>query len=989
MLGTTPALAAALAGAVILGLTASPAGAVAPVSRAPSPTVAARHAGGVVVMPGAHIKGTPRAAVRIEHGPGAAGSARASRWARFVAQRGAGWEASWDRATAVPSRVWGPGIASPGVMASAAAAEGAAWAALAAHLELLAPGAALTDFELVSNVSDGDQRSVGFVQHHAGLRVVGGQVSVRFKADRLFVLASQALPQVTIARPRARLPEPTLRPRVARTLQAVLGLPQVPTVTPAAGADVILPIIGDDAVLAYRVVSPRTVDAGAAGRWTAWVSPDSGEVVARRAERQYAEGSLRIDAVDRHPGRPRQPWPAQLLEVTVGGQARLTDLVGGVSWSPDGNTTLVPRARGPEVEVDNIAGDEVVGSLPISPGGTATWSGAGDERVDAQLQAFVHTSIVRDYIRRFAPGLDALDAPLVAHVNIEDECNAFFDGESINFFLSSDSCQNSALLADVVYHEVGHWLHRNAIIDGVGAFDGAMSEGLSDFLAASITGDSGMGRGFFYGDAPLRELDPEDGPMWPDDIGEIHTTGIIFGATFWDLRSALITALGEEDGRATVERLFYAAVQRATDIPSSLIEALAADDDDGNLANGTPNECAIRAAFGSHGMRTAYGDLTAPGHVVAVAGQTHAPVTVDVRGASPTCAGEQVTGVELRWQPSVGNEPPRGHVDATAVPSALGERWEASIPLPRDGGRVDYQAWIRFADGGQLPFPDNPADPWYQMSQGEVVPLYCTSFDDDPFEDHWRQGGEGAGWAWGPGDGGAYDPEEPFTGTSFLQLAPGTTYEPDALSWVQLPRIDVGAYSDVHLQYRRWLTVEDGFFDQAEIRANGNLVWTNLDSDNGDRSTTHHVDREWRYIDHGLSTRFAGPLLDLRFNLISDGGLEFGGWNLDDLCVVANPASICGDGVRSPTEECDAGDANGNQPDACRSTCKFATCGDGVLDSDEECDPGAVTPTCTASCAFVDDPDELGGCCGAGGGPAGTLPLGAMVGLLLLRRRRR
>ena len=51
-------------------------------------------------------------------------------------------------------------------------------------------------------------------------------------------------------------------------------------------------------------------------------------------------------------------------------------------------------------------------------------------------------------------------------------------------------------------------MHSAEIIQGVGAFDGAMSEGAADTLAVNITGDSGMGRGFFYNDKPLRELDP-------------------------------------------------------------------------------------------------------------------------------------------------------------------------------------------------------------------------------------------------------------------------------------------------------------------------------------------------------------------------------------------------------------------------------------------------------------------------------------------------
>ena len=48
---------------------------------------------------------------------------------------------------------------------------------------------------------------------------------------------------------------------------------------------------------------------------------------------------------------------------------------------------------------------------------------------------------------------------------------------------------------------------------------------------------------------------------------------------------------------------------------------------------------------------------------------------------------------------------------------------------------------------------------------------------------------------------------------------------------------------------------------------------------------------------------------------------------------------VCGDGDIGDGEQCDAGDANSNEPDApCRTNCMLPRCGDGVIDADEECD---------------------------------------------------
>jgi hypothetical protein len=119
-------------------------------------------------------------------------------WRRFSLAAGGSWTISWDPATGVPNRIFGSGVPAPGANASPLIAEQIARAMLAQHLDLLAPGASVADFELVSNHSDGDQRSIGFVQRAQGLRVVGGQVSFRFKNDRLFVIGSEALPNVVV-----------------------------------------------------------------------------------------------------------------------------------------------------------------------------------------------------------------------------------------------------------------------------------------------------------------------------------------------------------------------------------------------------------------------------------------------------------------------------------------------------------------------------------------------------------------------------------------------------------------------------------------------------------------------------------------------------------------------------------------------------------------------------------------------------------------------
>lgn len=913
-------------------------------------------------------------------------------WHAFVAAAGGSWDAAWDVATGVPSRIWGSGIAVPGANASADVAERAARAVLAAHVALLAPGSSASDFELVSNSSDGDIRSVGFVQRAGGRRVLGGQVSFRFKRDRLFLIGSEALPDVPAVATGTRATTVALRDRASVSLRATLGI--TTAIASAPGDEVVLPLVGDDAVLGYRVAAPLELDGGGDGRFAAFVDPSSGDVLAVRQLNQYATGTVLYHTVKRYPGQGYVDRPAPRCYVQLDGAQATTSVAGDLAWAPDVPKTLTTAAVGDLVTVTNKAGMGTAATtqLAIAPGGTAVWDASATPEDDAQVNAYITVNIVKEYVRaRVDPNMPTLDGSLPVKVNINQECNAFFDGKSLNFFHATPSdstaktkCQNTALVQDVGFHEFGHALHTAEIIPGVGAFDGAMSEGAADFLAASITGDPGMGRGFFFDSTPIRDLDPPDSEaMWPADIGEIHHTGLIYGGTFWDLRKALVDQYGDA-GITLVNQLYLGTLRRATGIATSLHEALASDDDDGNLANGTPHECQIRAAFGRHGLRDYAGSVEAPGAVdfnaLAIG------VIVNVTGLSARCPNDNVASVKLAWLPGFTGVPARGTADTQPAGT---NRFFGELPLGQDDS-VFYQAQIAFADGAMLSLPDNIADKYYQLYQGHVVKLYCTDFETDPFANGWTTGGDPMPqFQWAVPATGATNPHAAFSGTHVIAEAPNASYPDSSYAFVKTPEIDIGQWSDVHLQYRRWLAVEDSHFDQARVTANDNRAWINYSQNMGDSSSYHHVDKEWRFHDVPLSPHFSGHKLVVGWDLRSDPGLHFAGWNLDDVCIVANTNSVCGDGVKTATEQCDNGPANADVADACRSDCRLPTCGDGIQDTGEECDGGAAgSPTCSKQCKSI---VLHAGCCSTtGDGAGGAFALTAVVlGFVVVARRRR
>src|SRR5438045_3287335 len=126
------------------------------------------------------------------------------------------------------------------------------------------------------------------------------------------------------------------------------------------------------------------------------------------------------------------------------------------------------------------------------------------------------------------------------------------------------------------------------------------------------------------------------------------------------------------------------------------------------------------------------------------------------------------------------------------------------------------------------------------------------------------------------------------------------------------------------------------------------------------QTEANHTDHELRFQDVDLTDQAAAGSIKLKFQLVSDAGLELAGWTVDHVCLVkaGPPSNLCGNHNVDPGETCD----DGNNVD-----------GDG----------------CSATCG-TDDGKAAGGCCSVGTNPAGPALLSIFtLGFVVLRRRRR
>ena len=114
-------------------------------------------------------------------------------------------------------------------------------------------------------------------------------------------------------------------------------------------------------------------------------------------------------------------------------------------------------------------------------------------------------------------------------------------------------------------------------------------------------------------------------------------------------------------------------------------------------------------------------------------------------------------------------------------------------------------------------------------------------------------------------------------------------YEDSADSWAQSPQIDCSDKTDVHLAFRRWLTVEEGLYDDAMLFVNGTQFFANP-------SVGTFFDTRWEEIVYDISAiADNNPSVQLRFELDVDNNLNYGGWAIDDVRLFAPGEEVIDD----------------------------------------------------------------------------------------------
>lgn len=225
----------------------------------------------------------------------------------------------------------------------------------------------------------------------------------------------------------------------------------------------------------------------------------------------------------------------------------------------------------------------------------------GAEFDTAQVNGYFHTNVVHDFVKSFGLNSAKIDKQVTVNVNLPQTCNAYYTGGTINFFKAGASgatkCVNSAY-DSVVYHEYGH------LVDDAfgGITDGGMSEGWGDVLSILITKQPIIGKGFFAND-PSKYIRNADNNYVYKPGDEVHKAGQALAGFVWHLRDALMKKYGADKVDKMIGELVLPSLaSNAKDMYAVAKEVLVRNDDDGNLANGTPDKAEIVAAAKMHGI---------------------------------------------------------------------------------------------------------------------------------------------------------------------------------------------------------------------------------------------------------------------------------------------------------------------------------------------------------------------------------------------------
>ena len=673
-------------------------------------------------------------------------------WTSFKAENG-NWWVEFDEVNGMPHRATGSGIETSGSTIEERAA-----GFISNQLnDFGTSNFTISDFNIISS----KYYYIKAVQQYEGLEVLWSELTLRMTKDdyRVIMFGMDVHPGLEV----------NTTPTISATAAANFAQTGIDIEILNAEAHDLLKILpvqtmeptGDETVntayqfkLVYEVHVETKNEEGIPGNYYTLVDAHTGEVYYRQ-NKVHACGAYILEAntevtseITDNPLVSTESRGLGYIRVEVDGDFYYADENGILNLDfITEPTDATIELRGLWSRVSEGTGATNIEDLDITlvPGDNLIAFDTETGATPSEVSAYYHQNIVHDHMKSLFPTFDGLDVDQLIRVERNDgSCNAFYDGSSTNFYQDGGGCPATALFSDVVYHEYGHGINYDlyaGLGDPGGMNNGAMQEGYADVWGFTITEDPILGQGFSGGAATYvrrYDLAPK---VYPDDLtGAVHGDGEIIAGAWWDVAENL----GDDIPSTTV---LWAETWNATpDGPSGdegtiyreiLLEALLADDDDGDLGTGTPNDLAIIEAFAEHGITLlATTVVEHDDYLEAFIPDETLTIQADMFVDFPVYLGDfsmyYRTEGGATWTPQIMTE-------------VSGTLFEAEIPAQPDGTIVEYYFEVTDIYGGtavinpkQSNVEDDPNLPYYALV-GYVVQEtedFDNTFGDwaiDPF----------------------------------------------------------------------------------------------------------------------------------------------------------------------------------------------------------------------------------------------------------------
>jgi len=600
-----------------------------------------------------------------------------------------------------------------------------------------------------------------------------------------------------------------------------------------------------------------------------------------------------VDATD-----PLQNVPLQNLEVVVPGiGTEVTDQNGQFDIDITAPVTITINALDGLHFAQITGADAPTGTVTVNPGVNATiqlLSSTATTNQAAHTTAAYWTDRSNVWARTIlgnSPEL-ATASNIGVAVNITNTCNAYYTGNTTNYYQAGGSCANTAF-STVVAHEWGHGLdHRYGGIANSNAE--GLSEGWGDIMGMYLLDTPLLGSGFQNAGVPLRN--GNNTRIWPYSSSSPHGAGQVWMGWAWRFREALRASLGTSAAIQLSDQLVLGSiVANASSRQQAVLEVFLADDDDGNVLNGTPHYAELESASIQKGI---------PYPQIQVVALTHTPLGQTTQRLQPREVGclaievsETIQSMQIVYDDGSGPATRNMHPTGTA------DQWRAMLP-GLDTGTMSYRIECTHT-GGTITLPAN-GDYSYTINTNSFVGFYNEGFEGGA--NGWTSGAiQGTNdWQLGTPDGNSgspqginwSDPSSAAAGVNAfandLGIGGGSLgngrYQSNVNLWLRSPTIDCSNRTGVRLRFRRWLTVQDAAQDQASIWVNGQLLWQNPVGQ-------HTVDTAWQLIDLQVPWADNNPAVQIEFRLVTGQGVNLGGWNIDtvefgETTVPANNAEL-------------------------------------------------------------------------------------------------